>query len=44
VVEIAQAFAGLQPRPKRSIIFLNVSGEEKGLWGSPISPIIPPCR
>src|SRR2546425_1190013 len=34
VVEIAQAFAGLQPRPKRSIIFLNVSGEEKGLWGS----------
>jgi hypothetical protein len=34
VVEIAQAFAGMQPRPKRSIIFLNVSGEEKGLWGS----------
>jgi len=34
VVEIAQAFAGMNPRPKRSIIFLNVSGEEKGLWGS----------
>ena len=34
VVEIAEAFAGLNPRPKRSIIFLNVSGEEKGLWGS----------
>jgi len=34
VVEIAEAFAGLTPRPKRSIIFLNVSGEEKGLWGS----------
>ncbi|PYP12089.1 MAG: hypothetical protein DMD59_01020 [Gemmatimonadetes bacterium] len=34
VVELAEAFAGLQPRPKRSIIFLNVSGEEKGLWGS----------
>jgi Zn-dependent M28 family amino/carboxypeptidase len=34
VVEIAQAFAGMSPRPKRSIIFLNVSGEEKGLWGS----------
>ena len=34
VVEIAEAFAGLHPRPKRSIIFLNVSGEEKGLWGS----------
>jgi len=34
VVEIAEAFARLNPRPKRSIIFLNVSGEEKGLWGS----------
>ncbi len=34
VVEIAEALAGLYPRPKRSIIFLNVSGEEKGLWGS----------
>lgn len=34
VVEIAEALAGLNARPKRSIIFLNVSGEEKGLWGS----------
>ena len=34
VVEIAEAFARLTPRPKRSILFLNVSGEEKGLWGS----------
>jgi len=34
VVGIAEAFAGMHPRPKRSIIFLNVSGEEKGLWGS----------
>jgi Zn-dependent M28 family amino/carboxypeptidase len=34
VVEIADAFARLNPRPKRSVIFLNVSGEEKGLWGS----------
>ena len=34
VVEAAEAFARLNPRPKRSIIFLTVSGEEKGLWGS----------
>jgi Zn-dependent M28 family amino/carboxypeptidase len=34
VVELAEAFARLNPRPKRSLIFLNVSGEEKGLWGS----------
>ena len=34
VVEIAEAFSRLSARPKRSIIFLTVSGEEKGLWGS----------
>ena len=34
VVELAQAFSKLNPHPKRSLIFLNVSGEEKGLWGS----------
>ena len=34
VVEAAEAFAQLHPRPKRSIIFLTVSGEEHGLWGS----------
>ena len=34
VVEAAEAFASLNPRPRRSLIFLLVSGEEKGLWGS----------
>ena len=34
VVELAEAFATLQPRPKRSIVFLTVSGEERGMWGS----------
>ncbi|HEV8263753.1 MAG TPA: M20/M25/M40 family metallo-hydrolase [Gemmatimonadales bacterium] len=34
VVEAAEAFARLQPRPKRSLVFMTVSGEEKGLWGS----------
>jgi Zn-dependent M28 family amino/carboxypeptidase len=34
VVEAAEAFARLEPRPRRSIIFVTVSGEEKGLWGS----------
>lgn len=32
VVELAEAF--VLARPKRSIIFVTVSGEEKGLWGS----------
>ncbi|MGQ0562346.1 MAG: M20/M25/M40 family metallo-hydrolase [Gemmatimonadota bacterium] len=34
VIEAAQAFAALAQRPKRSVIFLLVSGEEKGLHGS----------
>jgi Zn-dependent M28 family amino/carboxypeptidase len=34
VVELAQAFSMLAERPRRSIIFLTVSGEESGLWGS----------
>jgi hypothetical protein len=34
VVELAQAFTQLTPRPKRSLVFMTVSGEERGLWGS----------
>jgi Zn-dependent M28 family amino/carboxypeptidase len=34
VIEMAEAFARLHPRPRRSMIFLTVSGEERGLWGS----------
>jgi hypothetical protein len=42
IVELAEAFAMLQPRPRRSIIFLTVSGEEKGLWGSEAFAESPP--
>lgn len=34
VMEVAEAFASSPTRPARSILFLNVSGEEKGLLGS----------
>jgi peptidase M28-like protein len=34
VMGLAEAFSRTPARPKRSIIFLTVSGEEKGLWGS----------
>jgi hypothetical protein len=34
VMELAEAFSRLTPRPRRSLIFLTVSGEERGLWGS----------
>jgi hypothetical protein len=34
VIELAEAFSRPGARPRRSILFLTVSGEEKGLWGS----------
>lgn len=34
LLEIAEAFARCKERPARSIVFLSVSGEELGLWGS----------
>lgn len=33
LLELAEAFAR-GPRPERSLVFLSVSGEELGLWGS----------
>tara|TARA_B100000809_G_scaffold92625_1_gene91276 strand:+ start:4837 stop:5685 length:849 start_codon:yes stop_codon:yes gene_type:complete len=34
IVSVAEAMAALPVAPKRSMVFLLVSGEEKGLWGS----------
>ncbi len=34
IVELAQAFAALETRPRRSLVFMTVSGEERGLLGS----------
>jgi len=34
MLEIAEAFAELNPRPRRSVAFIAFSGEERGLWGS----------
>jgi hypothetical protein len=34
VMELAEAFSRPDARPRRSLVFLTVSGEEKGLWGS----------
>jgi hypothetical protein len=42
IVELAEAFALMDPAPRRSIIFLTVSGEEKGLWGSAYFANSPP--
>lgn len=34
LLELAEAFANPAARPRRSILFVAVSGEERGLWGS----------
>ncbi|HYH80346.1 MAG TPA: M20/M25/M40 family metallo-hydrolase, partial [Longimicrobium sp.] len=34
ILEVARAFASMGIRPRRSVVFLHVSGEEKGLLGS----------
>ncbi|MDZ7343166.1 MAG: M20/M25/M40 family metallo-hydrolase [candidate division KSB1 bacterium] len=44
VLEIARAFVALPKRPQRSVIFLFVTGEEKGLLGSTYyvdHPVVP---
>jgi hypothetical protein len=42
VIELAEAFSRLETKPRRSMIFLTVSGEEKGLWGSDYFAANPP--
>ncbi len=42
VMALAEAFARAKERPRRSIIFLTVSGEERGLWGSAYFASHPP--
>ncbi len=34
LLELAEAFANPAARPRRSMLFVAVSGEERGLWGS----------
>ena len=34
LIELARAFKSLKTRPERTIVFLSVTAEEQGLWGS----------
>ncbi len=34
LIELAKAFTAVEPKPRRSILFLSVTAEEKGLLGS----------
>ncbi len=42
ILELAEAFTRKKAATKRSLIFLTVSGEEKGLWGSAFFTAHPP--
>jgi Zn-dependent M28 family amino/carboxypeptidase len=42
VLAMAEAFAKLTPRPKRSLLFVWHAGEERGLWGSDYVTRFPP--
>lgn len=42
ILEVAEAMATLDPPPRRSVLFLWVSGEERGLWGSAYFTAQPP--
>ena len=42
VLELAEAFSRKKAATKRSLVFLTVSGEEKGLWGSAYFASHPP--
>lgn len=44
VIELAEAFAALRPRPARTLVFAAVTAEERGLYGSRFyvdHPVIP---
>lgn len=34
IIELAEAYASMETKPRRSLVFLTVSGEERGLLGS----------
>ena len=34
LLELARAFKALRPRPQRTLVFLALTAEEQGLWGS----------
>jgi hypothetical protein len=44
ILEVARVLGPRGPRPKRSVIFAAVSGEENGLWGSDYLVSHPPLQ
>ncbi len=47
LIELARAFKSLKTQPERTIVFLSVTAEEQGLWGSAYyaqNPIYPAAK
>ena len=47
LLELAKAFASMDPKPERTVVFLAVTAEEQGLWGTAYyaqNPIYPKER
>lgn len=47
LLELARAFKSLKEKPERTIVFLSVTAEEQGLWGSAYyaqNPVYPPAK
>lgn len=44
IVQAARAIAGAAVKPRRSVIVVAVSGEERGLWGSDAFAMSPPVQ
>lgn len=47
LLELAHAFKNMQPKPERTIVFLSVTAEEQGLWGSAYyaqNPVYPAAK
>jgi len=47
LIQLAKAFNSMEKKPERTIVFLSVTAEEQGLWGSAYyaeNPIYPPDK
>ncbi|CAA9527986.1 MAG: Peptidase M28 [uncultured Segetibacter sp.] len=47
LLELARVFKTLKTKPERTIVFLSVTAEEQGLWGSAYyaeNPVYPPAK
>lgn len=47
LLELARAFKGMKTKPERTVIFLSVTAEEQGLWGSAYyaqNPVYPAAK